>query len=134
MPVHGRWLKIGHCVSKVEVLKTLTRALLMEYLIRVASREREERGKSETRQYFLEFYCKGEHKNQLVGNCWVIGVKKDIMQGAWVAQLVKCPTLDFSSGLDLRVLESSPESGSGLSVESVCPFLSVPPPAHALSL
>ena len=32
--------------------------------------------------------------------------------GAWVAQLVKCLTLDFSSGLDLRVVSSSPALGS----------------------
>ena len=28
--------------------------------------------------------------------------------GAWVAQLVKCPTLDFGSGHDLRVHEIEP--------------------------
>ena len=36
---------------------------------------------------------------------------------AWVAQLVKCRTLDFSSGLDLRVLVSSPALGYTLSVK-----------------
>ena len=36
---------------------------------------------------------------------------------AWVAQLVKHPTLAFSSGYNLRVVRSSPTSGSALSVE-----------------
>lgn len=30
------------------------------------------------------------------------------VRGTWVAQSVKCPTLDLSSGLDLRVVGSSP--------------------------
>ena len=34
--------------------------------------------------------------------------------GAWVAQLVKHPTLDLSPGLDLRVMSSSPALGSVL--------------------
>ena len=38
--------------------------------------------------------------------------------GIWAAQLVKCLTLDFSSGHDLRVVKSSPASGSVLSGES----------------
>ena len=38
-------------------------------------------------------------------------------RGAWVAQLVKRPTLDFSSGRGLKVLGSSPALGSALSVE-----------------
>lgn len=33
-------------------------------------------------------------------------------RGPWVAQLVKPLTLDFSSGLDLRVMSSSPMLGS----------------------
>ena len=36
--------------------------------------------------------------------------------GAWVAQSVKCPTLDFGSGHDLTVMGSSPMSGSVLAV------------------
>ena len=53
-----------------------------------------------------------------------------------MAQSVNHPTLDFSSVCDLRVLRSSPESGSMLSTESVSPslFSPAPPPAHALSL
>jgi len=35
-------------------------------------------------------------------------------RGTWVAQLVKCPTLDFDSGRDLGVLISSPGVGSAL--------------------
>ena len=34
------------------------------------------------------------------------------------AQSLKCQTLGFSSGCDLRVMRSSPESGSVLSRES----------------
>ena len=34
-----------------------------------------------------------------------------------MAQLVKHPTLDFSSGHDLRVVRANPTSGSRLSVE-----------------
>ena len=37
--------------------------------------------------------------------------------GAWMAQSVKCPTLDFVSGHDLRVLRLSPTVGSALDVE-----------------
>ena len=49
-----------------------------------------------------------------------------------MAQLVECLTLDFSSGHVLKVLGLSLVLGSKLSAESVCPFLSAPPPAHAL--
>lgn len=38
--------------------------------------------------------------------------------GARVAQLFKHPTLDFDSGLDLRVMKSSPAWGSSLSGKS----------------
>ena len=54
-----------------------------------------------------------------------------ILRGPWVAQLFKCPTLDFSSGRDLRVLRSSPVWGSELGMEaaqnSLSPFPSVLP-------
>ena len=51
-------------------------------------------------------------------------------KGVWVVQSVKHLTLGFSSGRDLRVVRSSPESGSVLSAESawdslshsLCPF------------
>ena len=33
--------------------------------------------------------------------------KKKLMWGTWVAQLVKCPTLNFSSGHDLTITRSS---------------------------
>lgn len=39
-------------------------------------------------------------------------------RGAWGAQSVKQPTLDFTSGHDLSVLGWSPMSGSTLSKES----------------
>ena len=38
-------------------------------------------------------------------------------RGTGVAQSFECPTLDFSSGHDPRVMESNPTSGSMLSVE-----------------
>ena len=41
--------------------------------------------------------------------------------GTCMAQLVKCPTLDFSSGHDIRVMGSSPKLGSVLSSEPVSP-------------
>ena len=63
-----------------------------------------------------------------------------ISGGAWVAQPVKRPTLDFHSGRDPTVLlSSSPTSGSVLAVRSLLeilslsPSLSAPPPL-ALSL
>ena len=43
--------------------------------------------------------------------------KKKGVKGAWVAQLVDCPTLDFCSSCDLRITRSRPMSGSVLSVE-----------------
>ena len=43
--------------------------------------------------------------------------KNSRTEGAWVAQSVECLTLDFSSGHDLRVVGSSPASGSVLSTE-----------------
>ena len=44
---------------------------------------------------------------------------------AWVAQSVKHPTLGFSSGNDLRVVRSSPNSVHGLSMESAGDSLSL---------
>ena len=38
-------------------------------------------------------------------------------EGHQVALLVKCPTLDLSSGLDLRIVSSSPALGSMLGME-----------------
>ena len=38
--------------------------------------------------------------------------------GTWVAQSVKPPTLDFSSGHDLRVVRLSPTLGSVLGMET----------------
>ena len=45
-------------------------------------------------------------------------------RGAWMAQSVKCPTLDFGSGCDV-VVGSSPALGSVLSVESLSDYLSL---------
>ena len=39
-------------------------------------------------------------------------------RGTWVVQLVECPTLDFGSGHDLRVMRLSSTLGSMLSGES----------------
>ena len=45
-------------------------------------------------------------------------IKKETARGAWVVQLVKCLTPDLGTGHDLRVVRSSPNSGSMLSVEA----------------
>ena len=37
--------------------------------------------------------------------------KKHLLEGAWVAQLVRCLTLGFSSGHNLKVVGSSPHVG-----------------------
>ena len=52
-----------------------------------------------------------------------------LSQGTWVAQLVKYPTLGFSSGHDLTVCEFKPLIR--LSTDSVEPvaILSAPPPS-----
>ena len=39
-------------------------------------------------------------------------------RGPWVTQLVKQPTLDVSSGCDLKVIRLNPKPGSTLSGES----------------
>ena len=53
----------------------------------------------------------------------------------WVAQLVERLTLDFGSGHGSRVMGSSPESGSVLSVEPAQDSLSHPLPlSPALSV
>ena len=66
------------------------------------------------------------------------GMSNKIFRGTWVVLWVKLPTLNFGSGHDLRVVGSSPTSGSGLSGESawdsLSPSPSALPPAHALSL
>ena len=46
--------------------------------------------------------------------------------GTWVAQSVKHPTLDFSSGHDLMVVRSSPASGSALTTQSLLGVVSLP--------
>lgn len=47
-------------------------------------------------------------------------------RGILVAQLVKCPSLDFSLGEGLRVMRWSPMLGSELSGEAAGDFLSLP--------
>lgn len=39
-------------------------------------------------------------------------ILKQKRRGAWVAQLVKCLTLDLGSSLDLKIMGSSPTLGS----------------------
>ena len=51
-----------------------------------------------------------------------------------MAQLVKDPTLDFSSGHDLRVMRLSHVSGSVLGMETALDSLPFPLPALSLSL
>jgi len=51
------------------------------------------------------------------------------LPGAWVAQLIEQLALDFGSGHDLRVLGSSPASGSVLSGESAWGYSLSPTPA-----
>ena len=56
--------------------------------------------------------------------CWAQGkmnmwdlCSKNRERGAWVAQLVRWPTLDFGSCHDHRVVSWSPASGSVLGME-----------------
>ena len=42
-----------------------------------------------------------------------------IERGSWVAQPVKCLTLDFRSGHGVRVVRRSPVSGSTLDMQGV---------------
>ena len=49
--------------------------------------------------------------------CRYIFLLREMKRGAWVAQLIECLTLDLSSGLDLKVVSSSPALGSMLSVK-----------------
>ena len=55
---------------------------------------------------------------------WNQGFKGE-MRGTWVVQLAKHLTLDFGSGHDLRVMRSSPKSGSTFSMESAWDSLSL---------
>ena len=52
-------------------------------------------------------------------------IRNNLNGGIWVTQLVKHLTLDFSVGHDLRVVRSSPVSGSALSKESALHSLSL---------
>ena len=54
----------------------------------------------------------------------------DLWWGAWVAQLVKWPTLGFSSGHHLTVVSLSPTSGSELTAQSPPWALCLPLSAH----
>ena len=54
--------------------------------------------------------------------CLCIKLEKDSLKigclwSAWVAQLVKCPTLGFDPGHDLRVMRLRPMRGSPLKTE-----------------
>ena len=63
---------------------------------------------------------------------WLTKKKGCMTWGAWVAQSVKCPTLDFSSGHDLRVHGFEPCIGLCADIaepawDSLSPSLSAPP-------
>ena len=63
--------------------------------------------------------------------------KKGKQQGAWVAQSVKRPTLDFGSGHDLMVCGFEPTLDSRLTAQNLLGILSpslCPSPACGLSL
>lgn len=77
---------------------------------------------------------------QFSHNCLYSNYIRTVSKGqrarrAWVAQSVECPTLDFSSGGDLKVLGSRPMPSSALSRESAYLPLSLPFPllTHSLS-
>ena len=59
--------------------------------------------------------------------------RKQHWWGAWVAQSVKCLTLQLSSGLDLRVMGLSPTSGSVLTAQSLEPASNSVSPSLPLS-
>ena len=69
--------------------------------------------KGEVGYTFEKFSCEGEQRNEVAGGqCRGHGgclLRRE--RGAWVAQAVKCPTLDFSSGHDLTVHELEPHVG-----------------------
>ena len=62
-------------------------------------------------------------------------IRRGKFRGAWVARSIEHQTLDFSSGHDPRVMESSPVSGSLLSMEPAWDSLSPSAPlSHSRSL
>ena len=67
---------------------------------------------------------------------WKFSLKRNQGRGAWVARSVKCPTLDFNSGHNLRVVGLGPVSGSLRWVWSLLKILSLflPLPVCSLSL
>jgi len=76
-------------------------------------------------------YCSGA----ILSSCFIVAGLKDqhcsfllelALRGAWMAQSVEHPTLDFSSGHDLRVVGLSPVLGSVLGGESAGESLSSP--------
>ena len=64
-------------------------------------------------------YNKSDRERQIPHDfdfIWNIKIRQ--MRGTWVAQLIECPTLDFSLGHDLRVIVVSPMLSYALSGES----------------
>ena len=62
-------------------------------------------------------------------------IEKRNMRGAWVAQPVKCPTVDFGSGRGIMVCEFEPRvgfyaDGAVPSWDSLSVSLSLPPPQN----
>ena len=56
------------------------------------------------------------------------GSEVDKIRGAWGAQSVKCPTLDFGSGQDLTVCADLCTDSIEAAWDSLSPSLSAPPP------
>ena len=69
---------------------------------------------------FPEFVL-GKDRSKLIvllPHCWLGDDTKSYLSGgAWMAELVKYPTLDLGSGLDFKVVRLSPEFGSLQGVE-----------------
>ena len=45
--------------------------------------------------------------------------------GTWIAQSLRCPTLDLGSNHDIGVMRSGPKMGSALRSQCACPSLSL---------
>ena len=58
------------------------------------------------------YFTKRDNWQRILTNDEESVAKKQKMKGAYVAQLVKPLTLDFSSGHDLRVVRLNPKSAS----------------------
>ena len=66
-------------------------------------------------------------KKQTISKLYQLHLKIPKIWGAWMAQLVECPTLDFSPGDDLRAARSAPHQAPH-SAGSLLEILSRPLP------